>query len=335
MTAYYNELDAFAAQWLRNLGAAGYVAPGDVDGRDIREVQPNDLRGARQAHFFAGIGGWSFALRLAGWPDELPVWTGSCPCQPFSGAGRRKGFDDARHLWPEWFRLIRECRPPVLFGEQVASPDGYRWLDLVSADLEGVGYAFGAAVLPAAGAGAPHARHRLYFVGHALGERRQESGADLRAARVGGGRDLGGGLGDSIRVDSGRDGGTAPRAEAPESGAGCVNGPVGDESCAPSGAGGMANADGGESGNERLQRNGRHLQRPEDAAACGPWADLLWLPCRDRKLRPTQPGLFPLADGVSGRVGRLRAYGNAIVPQVAALFIRACLNMMAAPEGAR
>src|SRR5690242_446719 len=164
MPEYYNENDRFAAAWLRELIKAGHIAPGEVDERSIQEVRPEDLQGFTQCHFFAGIGGWSYALRLAGWPDDRPVWTGSCPCQPFSSAGKRGGFSDDRHLWPDWVRLIRECRPPVIFGEQVASPDGLAWLDLVSADLEGAGYAVGAADLCAAGVGAPHIRQRLYFV---------------------------------------------------------------------------------------------------------------------------------------------------------------------------
>ena len=113
-------------------------------------------------HFFAGIGVWSYALRLAGWPDNRPVWTGSCPCQPFSSAGKGAGFTDERHLWPEFFRLIRECRPATVFGEQVASKDGLAWLDLVQNSLESAGYACGALDTCAAGVGAPHIRQRLY-----------------------------------------------------------------------------------------------------------------------------------------------------------------------------
>jgi DNA (cytosine-5)-methyltransferase 1 len=161
---YYNEIDKFAAAWLRKLIAAGHIAPGEVDERDIRDVTPGDLRGFTQCHFFAGIGVWSYALRLAGWPDDRPVWTGSCPCQPFSAAGAGAGFTDERHLWPSWHHLIRVCRPPVIFGEQVASPDALRWFDLVQTDLEGEGYAVGAADLCAAGVGAPHIRQRLFFV---------------------------------------------------------------------------------------------------------------------------------------------------------------------------
>jgi DNA (cytosine-5)-methyltransferase 1 len=164
MAAYYNEIDAGAAQWLRNLIAAGLIAPGDVDERSISDVRADDLVGYDQCHFFAGIGGWSYALRLAGWPDDRPVWTGSCPCQPFSSAGRGGGFDDSRHLWPEFFRLIRERRPSVVFGEQVASALGRGWLSAVRADLESVGYAVGAADLCAAGIGASHIRQRLYWV---------------------------------------------------------------------------------------------------------------------------------------------------------------------------
>lgn len=124
MTAYYNEIDPFAAAWLRNLIAADLIAPGVVDQRDIRNIKSDELEGYTQCHFFAGIGGWSLALRMAGWPDDRPVWTGSCPCQPLSSAGQRKGHADERHLWPAFFDLIAERRPATVFGEQVASKDG-------------------------------------------------------------------------------------------------------------------------------------------------------------------------------------------------------------------
>ncbi|EPG6694768.1 DNA cytosine methyltransferase [Pseudomonas aeruginosa] len=161
--AYYNEIDPYAAQWLRNLIAAGHIAPGDVDERSIEDVHPDDLKHYTQCHFFAGIGVWSLALRRAGWPDDRPVWTGSCPCQPFSAAGKGAGFDDERHLWPHWHWLIGERRPPVIFGEQVASKDAEPWLDLVQADMEGMAYAVGAVAFPSAGVGAPHIRDRTYW----------------------------------------------------------------------------------------------------------------------------------------------------------------------------
>jgi DNA (cytosine-5)-methyltransferase 1 len=160
--AYYNEFDPYAAQWLRNLISAGHIAPGDVDERSIEDVRPDDLRGYTQCHFFAGIGGWSLAARLAGWPDDRELWTGSCPCQPFSVAGARKGFEDKRHLWPVFKSLIQERQPPVVFGEQVASAS--KWLNLVRGDLEALGYAVGAIPMEAASAHADHFRDRYWFV---------------------------------------------------------------------------------------------------------------------------------------------------------------------------
>lgn len=163
MTVYYNEIDPFAAKWLENLISAGHIADGVVDTRSIVDVKPNELGEFTQCHFFAGIGVWSYALRNAGWPDDRPVWTGSCPCQPFSAAGQGEGFADERHLWPYWFWLIDECQPADIFGEQVASKDGLAWLDLVQSDLEASGYTVGAADICAAGVGAPHIRQRLWL----------------------------------------------------------------------------------------------------------------------------------------------------------------------------
>src|SRR5258706_9409346 len=183
MGAFYNEIEPYAVEWLRNLSDAGHIASGVVDSRSVIEVKTKDLEDCRQVHFFAGLGGWSYALRLAGWPDEVPVWTGSCPCQPFSQAGRRKGEADERHLWPAWFKLIRKCHPPVIFGEQVGSPDGLRWLDAVYADLEGAGYAVGTSDLCAAGVGAPHIRQRLYFVAIAGEQRREGKRVHVRPGR--------------------------------------------------------------------------------------------------------------------------------------------------------
>lgn len=163
MAAYYNEFDPHAAQWLRNLIAAGVIPSGDVDERSIEDVTPNDLAGYTQCHFFAGIGGWAYALDLAGWPRDRPVWTGSCPCQPFSAAGKKLGLADERHLWPAWQHLIAQCRPAEVLGEQVAGSDIDPWIDLVQSDLEGMGYAFGCVPFAAAGIGAPFAGERTYW----------------------------------------------------------------------------------------------------------------------------------------------------------------------------
>jgi len=166
-TAFYSDIDGYAAQWTRNLIAAGELAPGVVDERSIRDLKPADVAGYRQFHAFSGVGIWSRALRDAGVPDSFNVWSGSVPCQPWSSAGRRKGHADDRDLWPEWFRLITACRPAVLIGEQVSSKDGLVWLDVVFDDLENANYACQAFDLPACSVGAPHRRQRLYFVAYA------------------------------------------------------------------------------------------------------------------------------------------------------------------------
>lgn len=247
MTALYNEIDPYCAQWLRNLIDAGHIAPGVVDERSIEDITPNELRGYTQCHFFAGIGVWSYALRLAGWPDDRPVWTGSCPCQPFSSAGKGAGFADERHLWPAWFHLIRECRPGVIFGEQVEAAIAHGWLDLVQDDLEGEGYACGPCCFPSASLGAADIRSRLWLVAANSDE---------------------------------------PGLERPD-----------------------------EHGNN-TQKDGalawRELARVHAEAAWPQWV--------------SESGAGALVDGAPNRVGRLRAYGNAINAEAAAAVIRAYME---------
>lgn len=368
MSAYYNEYDPYAAEWLRNLIAAGHIAPGDVDERSIEDVRGEDLRGYDQVHLFAGIGGWSLALRMAGWGDDRPVWTGSAPCQPFSVAGRRGGTTDARHLWPEMRRLIAECRPEVVFGEQVASSEVVgsqlevsfvvavqegryaqanriahqlarsasfhywrRWVDGVCADLEADDYSVWPAILGAHSATAPHIRQRLWWVADAGGQRRQQvpgSALGDEAAHGGAGRD------------------------------GCE--PDGDHQLerACQGAGGGL----GDAGNEGLER--RAGQRGDDgtqlatAERAGSYWGNTWLACSDGTARRVVAGVPPLAHGLPRRVDELRSrlermgvvpdgdvgailkaarrcrkgvlkgMGNAIVPQVASEFIKAYMDTL-------
>jgi site-specific DNA-cytosine methylase len=119
--AYYNEIDPKAAAWIRELIKAKLITDGEVDERSIVDVQSNDVRNFRRCHWFAGIAGWEYALRLAGIPDDYPVWTASLPCQPFSAAGKQLGKADERHLLPHFLALVRQCKPRILFGEQVAN----------------------------------------------------------------------------------------------------------------------------------------------------------------------------------------------------------------------
>lgn len=185
---YINEFDPNAAAWMRQLIEDGIIPKAHVDERSITEVTPSDLAGYVQCHWFAGIAGWPLALKLAGWPEDRPVWTASLPCQPFSSAGKQAGTDDERHLWPVFQRLVSECRPPAIFGEQVASKIAReKWFPGVCLDLQAMGYPVTALDLcaPLAGEdgegrlvrgdqetweriviGAPHIRQRLYWVAY-------------------------------------------------------------------------------------------------------------------------------------------------------------------------
>jgi DNA (cytosine-5)-methyltransferase 1 len=341
VTAYYNEIDEYAAQWLRNLIAAGHIAPGDVDTRSITEVHPDDIKNYTQCHFFAGIGVWSHALRRAGWSDSRPVWTGSCPCQPFSTAGKGAGFDDERHLWPVFGNLIRERRPATVFGEQVASKDADAWIDLVQADLETMGYAVGAIPFPAAGVGAPHIRDRLYWVADSsstglvpsphTGVHRGEKGARARDGEPERHSDFGwlGHTDDEGLERHTGDGGAAGRGgEAGSTAEASVFGWLADPDSEQRPHGeprsGDAHAAGGREQSAATATGLCSDSRPSPLN--GFWRDADWLLCRDGKWRPVEPGTFPLAHGITNRVGRLRAYGNAICAEAAVEFIKVAME---------
>lgn len=343
--AYYNEFEPYAADWIRNLSAAGEITKGIVDDRSITEVTADDVSGYQRVHFFAGIGGWEEALRLAEWPAERPIWTGSCPCQPFSSAGKRKGSDDERHLWPEMFRLIRDCRPVTVVGEQVASAVGHGWLDGVFADLETEGYACGAVVLGAHSVGSPHIRQRLFWVADTTMPRRagQERHSESQArdeARV----QLSCADGEVDRVaESQSDGRNQGRPES--------NGRQPSSGCESSRL--VQSSESRLQGHAAHGNNGHQSGRINQdthgpAATTGAWDQFAIAHCRDGKARRVplpESGVQPLADGIprklgsvltgvdrvaeraarTSRVGRLKGYGNAIVPQVAAEFLVAIL----------
>ena len=340
--AYYNEWDKNAAAWLRELIKAGLIAPGEVDERSISDVEPADLKGFTQCHFFAGIGGWSYALRLAGVPDDFPIWTGSPPCQPFSRAGKQLGQLDERHLAPVWLRLVAQCRPTMLFGEQVSAAIGKYWLDDLFLELENEGYACGSAVLPACSVGAPHKRDRLFFgamVDAPRGSQHGSRGAGPRGRHE---------YPDNGRACSMADG-NHNRQQS-----GCWGGGCGASSTARNDIrrrgenDGMAYAESIRRADVETHQGGRYplfseaakIVRIGDRSAIdradphnGFWSGADWLGCRDGKFRPVEPGTLPLANGISARVGRLRGYGNAIVPQVAVAFITAFITAFKESKG--
>lgn len=335
--AYYNDNDPKVATVLRELIRRQLIADGEVDERSILDVEPSDLAGFTQCHFFAGIGGWSYALRLVGWPDWRPVWTGSPPCQPFSAAGQRQGRHDERHLAPHFAELIDACRPDRVFGEQVASAEVFgkvakpthaqshekpqwAWVDDLSARLEASCYAFGASDLPSSSVGAPHIRQRTFFGAIRLADPddtgsqgRGQHGCERALERSVGSGGMAGGMGDSHGTDTG------PQRQQSGRQLGFQQVDGGTLRLEHSAGDGWIERWSEPDGRGIASRRGT-LRTDQDHS---PWGNPDWLRCRDELWRPVEPGTFPLADGIPARMVRLRGYGNAINPHLAAEFIKA------------
>ena len=334
MKTYYNEFDKKKCAALKQLMTDGYISKGEIDDRPIQEVMPNDLQGYDRCHFFAGIGLWDYALDLAGWSEDVRVWTGSCPCQPFSTAGRQKGKIDDRHLWPQWLRLIEECKPTVVFGEQVAAAVTQGWLDDVYQGLEAQDYAVGSVILPASAVGAPHRRERLWFVGDSrcvterdevvrLGTEREYCDSERVGTETRYGFTDTSTMGDSKlhgRSTAEVSGSNAPSIQHHTQRS--------DSTCELTGASNpCAVADSDSEGSQRCggyeQQYGEEGREVEERHH---WSSGVWINCPDGKQRLVEPTIPLLADGFSERVGVIHCAGDAIVPQVAAEFIKAFIN---------
>jgi len=352
MKHYYNDNAAHSVKWLHHLMNENLIEEGIIDERSITDVRPGDVAGFTQCHWFAGIAGWSYALQLAGWPPDIPVWTASLPCQPFSVVGRKKGFIDERHLWPVFRNLVEECRPGVVFGEQVGASGGRDWFAAVQHEMAEMGYASAAVIVPACSVGAPHIRQRLFWVAYAYvgteglergggGKtctgRAEESRAGSRRRGKNGGVVHSGGIA-GRDAPTGKDAGkneerNADTTEGPgstgrmadaanEGGRQRIGGSVGQvETRRPGASGGMEDA-----GGPGLEGRGHETGAGQGGER--PWKTVSLVPCADGKLRPVEPGIYPLAPGLPGRMDAIAGYGNSIVPQLAAEFIRSVMEYL-------
>ena len=289
---------------------------------------------------FSGIGGFSLGLERTGgfetvafceiepfprkvlakhWPSvpcfddvrtlkgtdvgPVDVICGGYPCQPFSTAGQRRGEEDDRHLWPEFSRLVAELRPTWVIGENVAGHISMG-LDDVLSDLEGQGYACRTFVIPACAVGAPHQRYRCWTLANANQGRRNrvhirektESNADAasmpRAPHVADAENSGPQRGN---IASGRSESIRSRVQSEFAGNGYGHR-----------RGTMADA-------PRIHAQGHGNGSGQEQ----PWGSCRWLP---------EPDVGRVAHGVPQRVDRLKALGNAVVPQIPEMIGRAILD---------
>ena len=250
----------------------------------------------------------------------VDIVVGGYPCQPFSLAGVRRGDKDDRHLWPEMLRIIQAVRPTWVCGENVAGHISMG-LDTVLSDLEAEGYQARCFVIPAVAADAPHRRDRCWIVAHA--NSKGEPDGTKHEQRLARARDVGHAISSGQRGDDRRGAEQEPSGRCEDvADADCVRGE--DEQghqanrqvkqpdrSSNGSAEDVANADGAHPQRGWVS-SGIHAQHTDTDRRSdrGRWqATQFWQP---------EPGVGRVANGVPGRVHRLKQLGNSIVPQVAA-----------------
>lgn len=307
------------------------------------------MKKLRVLDLFSGIGGFSLGLERTGgfetvafceieefprrvlakhWPEvpcfedvrklrgqdidgTVDVICGGYPCQPFSTAGKRRGAEDDRHLWPEFSRLVAELRPTWVIGENVAGHISMG-LDSVLSDLEGKGYACRTFVVPACAIDAPHRRDRCWIIGYSDSDSEPDGPVNAEAQGVSSMGDANGngtnkrGVGQAI-CDQNRHSQTQERKRHELKPRPISSSDVAD---APS---------------QRQQGSGQPIQRGSPAAHGEGQADQL-VAKRGYAVWPTEPNVGRVADGVPRRVDRLRALGNAVVPQIPEMIGHAILE---------
>ena len=299
---------------------------------------------------FSGIGGFALGLERAGmetaafceydekarlvlnkhWPDvqmyndvrtltgeqlekdgitDIGLICGGYPCQPFSVAGKRQGKADDRHLWPEFFRLIQEIRPTWIIAENVAGHINMGLKDVL-ADLESEGYNVQTFLIPACAVDAFHRRDRVWIVAHSNAkcgasakQKRQHEGAEDSSGSGANGFDAGADVAHSEKLQ--RDGGgehsQQSKRQIPESGI----------------SGGSINVAHPSSKRQQGQGiNERSSNTTEDKTRQASW----FINGSERRSQPgnwlPEPSVGRVANGVPGRVDRLKQLGNAVVPQI-------------------
>jgi len=295
---------------------------------------------------FSGIGGFSLGLERAGmntvgfceqdpyclskldkhWPDvpkhsdiktltgeiieremgQIDVISGGFPCQPFSHAGQQKGQQDDRHLWPEMLRIIAQTRPTWIIGENVTGIIALA-LDDVLYDLESQNYTAQPFIIPAASVGAIHRRNRVWIVAHTHTiDSRQRSSQQPEGADV----DR---LCQGITTHTSSVGFHAGVEYAQQQTRHDTNRPIRQQ---PSKVG---------QGDHATQQPGAFEQK-ESAPRSTQQSRYYRDTCEPIGM-PTQPAICPRNDGLPDRVARLKALGNAVVPQIPEIIGRAIMGV--------
>lgn len=248
----------------------------------------------------------------------ISVLSGGFPCQPYSSAGKRLGKEDERHLWPEMLRAIREIQPRWVVGENVlglVNWNGGLVFEEVQADLEAEGYEVQPFILPACAVNAPHVRQRVWFCAYSTNSDNGSGSKDTIPARGKESYELYGLSrnapdSDNVRLQFSEDTRKVRRGQSEVCGKGCepTNAAEtnGEERNAPNSNGSRSGQDHGQ-GESKLGNKGYTLPN---------WENF-----------PTQPPICSGDDGLSDRLDNItfpkwrnesiKAYGNAIVPQVA------------------